>query len=265
MTDNIESKEWMRGIRNRVELARQWQDAWTNHEALANKFRYVRVQGDGFSAISISRENPCGRLIGKDGNQISPLHPSVREAVQHATEALPVEHPLDFRPGDGKKEKREHRIQAFLIHHALSNNKSMRRAFSGFEDDFDDLWFVTDELPAGEHRADIIAIGRKADMYFPVFIELKVERLLTELIRQLEGIRNAMKLVQDDFIEYLSASSGISSEKINFDRHRLMLVWPAPDGSERPEVKAFRQEKNGITACYAEESQGYSFTRWPKA
>lgn len=263
MPDDKESVGWKIGIKNRAKLAREWQAEWKKHQDLAESFRYVRVQGDGFSAISISGKNPCGRLIGRDGHPLPNLRPTVGEAVRDATDALRVDDPIDYQPG---AEKKEHKMQAFLIRHALLNNKSMQGVFLGFGNDFDELLFVTDELPAPEHRADIIALGRKADRYFPVFIELKVRRDLTELRRQLNGIRDAMSLVKEDFIEYLAAASGVVPEKISFDEHRLMLVWMTPTGRERAQVDAFRQDENGITACYqAEGDDGYTFVRWPKA
>lgn len=267
MSDKDETVEWLTCIRNRTDFARQWQAEWQTHQELATKCRYVRIQKDGFSAISISSTNPCGRLISKDGRYLSEVRQTIGEAIQCTLNAVPVDDPGDYFPG---KNKKEHRIQAFLIRHALMNNKAMHALFTGFGEAFDDLWFVTDELTAGEHRADIIALGRKSDKYFPVFIELKVGRDLTELIRQLEGIRNAMRRVEGDFKQFLASASGVPADKINFDEHRLMLIWCAPknkEGVEDRSVDAFRHDKNGITAVYTEdvENKSYSFVRWPRA
>jgi hypothetical protein len=265
VSNNEKSTEWMIGIKNRADLARQWQGEWQTLQDLATKYRYVRIQGDGFAAVSLSSKNPCGRLICKDGQQVPNMHQTVGEAVRCAIDALPFDDPGDYTPGADKK---EHRIQAFLIRHALMNNKAMHGLFSGFDEAFDELWFVTDELPAGEHRADIIALGRKGDKYFPVFIELKVKRDLTKLIWQLEGIRDAMALVETDFIHFLAAASGISPEKIIFAEHRLMLVWPTSEsGNEHSKVEAFRHDQNGITAVYTKdaENNSYSFIRSPRA
>lgn len=267
MSDNTESVDYLRSIiRNRTEFASQWQAKWQKHQELAANYRYVRIQKDGFSAISISSTNPCGHLVSKDGRDLSEVHhQTIDEAIQCALDAVSVDDPGDYSPG---KNKQEHRIQAFLIRDALMKNNAMHGLFSGFDEAFDELRFVTDELTAGKHRADIIALGRKADKYFPVFIELKVKRLLSELVRQLEGIRDAMASVEGDFIQFLAASAGVSAEKISFEEHRIMIVWQAPpSGVEGASVDAFRRDKNGITAVYTEDAanKSYGFTRWPKA
>ena len=60
-----------------------------------------------------------------------------------------------------------------MIHHALMHDMRLDGRINGFLSHFDELIFITDELKAGEIRADIIALGGKDGKYFPVFIELK--------------------------------------------------------------------------------------------
>ncbi|MGA2675037.1 MAG: hypothetical protein ABSE99_17620 [Terracidiphilus sp.] len=146
-----------------------------------------------------------------------------------------------FGPANGKENaKPEHKIQASLIHWALLHDLTFHHCFDDFDHVFDELFFVTDEFSAGDIRADIIALGRKADRYFPVFIELKVDRLLTRLICQLDAAKEAAAISQDDFIEFLSAATGVEKERIDF-KPQLIIVWhESKSGIESETVRKAR-------------------------
>jgi hypothetical protein len=111
--------------------------------------------------------------------------------------------------------------------------------FDDFDHVFDELFFVTDEFKAGDIRADIIALGRKADTYFPVVIELKVKRQLSRLIEQLEAAKEAIRIAKDDSREFLSAVTGIEKECISSEP-RLILLWPTLSQEERKTVRTAR-------------------------
>jgi hypothetical protein len=105
---------------------------------------------------------------------------------------------------------------------------------SGFSDFFDELIFVTDELKAGDIRADIIALGGKGGKYFPVFIELKRSRSLKRVLTQLVDAQTEMTKVKGSFVEMLAKGTGKTAASISFDEHKLFVVWlEAPSGRGR--------------------------------
>lgn len=262
-----DTPKWVEYIHSRIERAKHWREEMQSHQKLAEEYRYVRILGKSFRAISISPENPCGRLIKNDDGKPVEGRPNIRAAIQSAYNALPYGHPGDYKPSRHKAvdpdtdAKPEHRIQAFLIRHALMNGQKLHGLIKGFEDAFDELLFVTDELAAGALRADVIAMGRKGDCYFPVFIELKVDRQLKCLEGQLAGARDLMNLAGDPFIAMLSAATGVPTAKISFNGHRLMAIWSSTtSGVEDKRVEIARSE-GYLFAEYAKQGSGYAFTR----
>ena len=107
--------------------------------------------------------------------------------------------------------------------------------------------FVSDELSAGALRADIIALGRKAETYFPVFIELKVKRQLTRLKVQLELARDAMGGVPEIFTNYLSAVTGVEGKRIAF-APKLILAWPSSESGNESKAVSEARINDYITA-----------------
>jgi len=244
MTRNDKITDLQQCLKNRVELARQWRDeaGLEVHKKLAGDFIYVRINGAGFRPISISPQNPCGRLIKSNGKQLLGTR-KIKNAISAAERAMPAAH---FGPAKGKENaKPEHRIQASLIHWALQHDLAFHHCFDDFNHVFDELLFVTDELKAGDIRADIIALGRKGDTYFPVFIELKVGRELSRLLEQLEAAKDAMSTAKDDFIQFLSAVTGI--EECIVSEPRLILVWPSSDSGKESKTVRVARDKGYIT------------------
>ncbi len=245
--------KWVEYIQSRFERVKQWREEMPTHEQLAKNYRYVRILGKSFRAISISPANPCGRLIKKGGSKPVEGKPSIKAAIQSALNAE------DYAPNADKKELK---IQAFLIRHALMNGQKLHGVLKGFDDELDELIFVTDELSTGELRADIIALGGKNGQYFPVFIELKVKRELKRLMEQLEGAQALMNIAGKDFIKMLSAASGIPNEKISFDGYRLMIVWPPVSGGNEVNRVEGARSKGFLFAEYSQQDDaGYEFKR----
>ena len=243
----------MKYIESRIERAKQWREEMPVHEELAEKKRYVRILGKSFRAISISPQNPCGRLITKDGSKPVEGKSSLKAAINSALNAE------DYARNTNKDE-----IQAFLIRHALMHGQKLHGMLKGFDDAFEELIFATDELSTGKLRTDIIALGRKGDFYFPVFIELKKERLLTRLEEQLRAAKKFMKMrvVKPHFIAMLSAVSGISATKISFDDCRLMVVWPPSiSGQEDGRVVKARTEDGLLFAEFRKQGEEFVFVR----
>ena len=251
--------KWVEYIQSRVERAKQWREEMPTHEQLAKKNRYVRILGKSFRAISIHTDNPCGRLINKDSGKEVVGSPSIKTAIQSVHDAYTHDHENDYRPNSTKT---EHKIQAFLIRHALMNGQKLHGILTGFDDELDELIFVTDELSTGELRADVIALGGKNGRYFPVFIELKVKRELKRLMGQLEGAQALMNIAGQDFIKMLSAASGIPNEKISFDGYRLMIVWPPVSGGKEANRVEEARSKGFLFAEYSQQADaGYEFKR----
>lgn len=260
MEESDSNPKWLEFIQSRIERAKQWRDEMPDHEELAKSYRYVRILGKSFRAISIHHKNPCGRLIRKDNGKEVVGSPGIKSAIQSAYDACEHGHENDYRPSSTKT---EHKIQAFLIHHALVNGQRLLGILKGFDDVLDELIFVTDELSTGKLRADIIALGGKNGRYFPVFIELKVKRELKRLMEQLEGAQALMNIAGEHFTKMLSAASGIPHEKISFDDYRLMIVWPASiSGQEDKRVVKARSEEGTLFAEFCKQGEEeYAFTR----
>lgn len=260
--------KWVEYIQSRIERAKQWREEMPTHEQLAKNYRYVRILGKSFRAISISPANPCGRLLRKDNNNVVSGCATITAAILSAQGAHPYDHDADFKPARhiavkaDTPAKPEHKIQAFLIRHALMSGQKLDGILKGFDAELDELIFVTDELSTGELRADIIALGGKNGRYFPVFIELKVKRELKRLMAQLEGAQALMNIAGTDFINMLSAASGIPNEKISFDGYRLMIVWPPVSGGKEDSRVEAARSKGFLFAEYSQQGDtGYAFKR----
>lgn len=240
-------QQWRQYIKNRIVLAHEWRRELSTHKSLAEAYRYIRILGRNFRAISLSSYNPCGRLVHKENGKEITGKLNISAAIQSILDAEPFNAPSDFRPEGskpGRHAKPEHGIQAFIIRHSLMNNLNFREIFPGLGDEFDDLLFITDELSTGDLRADVIALGSKEGRYFPVFIELKITRSLKRLIEQLESAPKLLTLAEADFVQFLSAVSGISENQISFKDYRLMLIWSkSPSGKESKDVAVVRSRK----------------------
>ena len=146
-------------------------------------------------------------------------------------------------------------MQATLIRHALMNGMELHGLCDGFADVFDDLIFVTDELSAGDIRADIIALGGRQGRYFPVFIELKANRELERLTEQLTNAREAMKVAGGSFLKLLANATGKPKSDITFDDARFLIIWPgSPSGKER-DIVAEARSKGFLISEYDNSTQ----------
>jgi hypothetical protein len=229
-------------IESRVERGKEWHSRLKAHMKLAKASRYIRILGREFRPVSISDVNPCGHLRDIGDREI-PSCGSLEDAIAKAHSAT------ERKPGANKP---EHQVQAFLIRAALQNELQFgrfHRVLPDFSDVFDELIFVTDELSMknGEVRADIVALGGSGGQFFPVFIELKNERLLSKLKRQLNDAdewlwRTAQ--ARDPFSRFLSAVSGVPLENIRQDEEaaRKMIIWPkSRSGNEAITVNEARE------------------------
>lgn len=104
----------------------------------------------------------------------------------------------------------------------------------------DEPRLVTDELKVNNVRADVVLLGRKGEVYSPVFIELKNDRTLERLTEQLDNIVPYVG-------KYPAARSTLerfamagrdprhTEGRFDFDRKIMAIIWPAlPDSSRAP-------------------------------
>jgi hypothetical protein len=241
-------RDWVKEfIETRVERGKEWRCRLEDHKELAKASRYVRILGRTFRPVSISDINPCGHLRYKDSNDEIKSCPRLNDAIKRAGSAT------EQKPGANKP---EHQVQAFLIRAALQNVSQFGR-FHGvlpdFSNVFDELIFITDELSMnnGKVRADIVALGGSGGQFFPVFIELKNHRRLSELKRQLNDADKWLwkeAQARDPFSRFLSAVSGVPLENIRQDEEaaRKMIIWPkSRSGNELITVNEAR-DKGGF-------------------
>jgi hypothetical protein len=235
-------KDWVKdNIESRVERGKEWRSQLKAHKDLAKASRYIRILGRDFRPVSISDVNPCGHLRDKDDEEIGNC-PSLTDAIAKARSAT------ERKPG---ADKPEHRVQAFLIRAAMQNDLRFGQVLPIFSDVFDELIFVTDELAVKpgnekkEYRTDIVALGGKREQFFPVFIELKNERLLGELKKQLDSAYNMLwknDRAREPLRRFLSAVSGVELAKIDQEA-RKMIIWPKSlSGIESELVEQARNE-----------------------
>jgi hypothetical protein len=245
-------------IKSRVKRGEEWHSEIKKHKDLAKASRYIRILGRKFRPVSISDVNPCGHLRNKNDEEIKSCD-TLEEAITKAGSAT------ERKPGANKP---EHQVQAFLIRAALQNVLQFgrfHRELPDFSDVFDELIFITDELSMrnGEVRADIVAMGGRDGQFFPVFIELKNHRGLTELIKQVNDACEALWKIdhaRDPFRRFLSAVSGVPLEKIDQEENaaKKLLIWPkSPSGNEAETVNEAR--KSGILIVDFERT--YKFSR----
>lgn len=196
-----------------------------DHAKWAEALKYIRVNGSGVRPISICNDNPCGALEGFDGS--SPVSPDLRKGIDAPVAAL-----------SPNARKNELRLQARLIEHALRSPETLP-ALLHLSEQCDELRLVTDELKVNNVRADVVLLGRKGEVYFPVFIELKNDRTLDRLIEQLNNIVQyvgeypAARMAFERFA--MAYGNPNIAGPFDFDRRITVIIWPAlADPSRAP-------------------------------
>ncbi|MBN3751780.1 hypothetical protein G3N95_02430 [Paraburkholderia sp. Tr-20389] len=155
------------------------------------------------------------------------------------------------KAGNGKP---EHRVQAGLIREALMAPASLPKMLD-CEALLDQLIFVSDEFRLDDIRADVIALGRKGDDYFPVLIELKAVRSLTRVLEQLERITDRLNQAPEATVAFFSAASGVDASRIGTSALR-MLIWPASKSGKESHAVSIARDRGFVTIAFPIENDG---------
>lgn len=232
-----------------------------DESALAARGMYVRLGGESVRLISLDRKAPLCALESEQGpvkntSQISDLITLVKNGK--ITPKIP----------GGTSTMSERKVQRDLIEKALLNGRRFEDRFPGLEGHgIDQLMFICDELRVDPQdneacRADIIALGRKGDVFFPVYIELKYGSELTVLVKQLETIRREMSKPQvvKNFVRLLSTVSRVAVDSIDMSLARIMLIWPkSKSGGRRTSTTKCISDHSLIAYDFIKTDSVYSF------
>lgn len=179
---------------------------------------YVRLGGSGYRAVSVV---PTAPLMRFEGARVTK---NLDAAVQQCRALKPA--PMQ---GGADKSKRERMLQAHLIRSAFMAKLDLCSVLKGLP--YERLLFAVDELSlehdGGTLRCDLIAVGVTPGGAIPVLIELKYERQLGKLLKQLKDYARVVFKHRELFSALLCAATG---EKVAVDRVQRLLVWPKATG-----------------------------------
>jgi len=216
---------------------------------------YIRVSSSGFRAVSISHQFPCKSVVDQTGKKL-PERDSFVLAFEDA------QCPVGSERKELGKNQPEHSLQAFILRKSLFDPAGIENLpeLLGIKELADELHFVSDELKMADIRSDLIFVGKDANGYFPVLIELKCKRYAARLKEQLVDIHDFVTDYPDEFKNIFSYATGIDPRCIDLDRCIKLAVWPdlyRPESIERPEAGKLRGDRC-YTVAYVEhlESSG---------
>ena len=212
-------------------------EAGLDHAGWAADKRYVRINGGGLRVVSLCADSPCGKVEG--------------HGVCKTTRRLDKARYAPIPPGEPKS-KPEHLWQAALIEHALRWPDALPEVLH-LRDACDELRFVTDELSLTDEirnstiRADVVLLGRRGATWFPVFVELKVQRSMKRLLEQLDanaGLSNLDDTTRAAFKKFVAAAAHTYDSKksprqdaihniageIDLDHALKVMIWPSTTG-----------------------------------
>lgn len=209
-----------------ADFASRLQTASLDHSAWAADKRYVRINGGGLRVVSLCANSPCGSVDGY----------GTRKTIKGLNDQEARQAKI---PEGEPKSKPEHLWQAALIEHALRWPDALPRLLH-LRDACDELRFVTDELSLDGIRADVVLLGRSGSTWFPVFVELKIQRNETRLLDQLTSISKVTNLdeaTSSAFKEFVFTAARAYGAQIagNVDLERALkvMIWPSTSGTPR--------------------------------
>lgn len=175
---------------------------------------YIRIGGNGFTAVSVNDESP---QIG--------FNPGAKPR-QEISKLLD-----DFKrtPVPPRRKTPEKRIQSLLIRQAINQQEDMKE-LKGLG--YDRLLFALDEVALGDPKhppklvCDILAIGVQGSNAYPVLIELKSSHQLIGkhgLLGQLQDYQVEMKEFKPEFEALLN---NCVNREVDFSKCVKVIIWP---------------------------------------
>jgi len=242
MSINKKSKKL---LSERIEKMAAWAIQRKEHlhndrDLMASKGQYIRIGGNGFRAVSVSKDHP---LVGYAKGSVKTLN----TVLKH------FESTHQLKKVEGVKEER--RLQSWMIREALLGKGRLDTFIGnefGCDTTFDEIHFVMDEISLGDRnhklpltitekgevksiegiiRCDLLAVGVKEGKAYPILIELKYDRSLGRLLDQLREFSNLITgEFRDEFQKLLTACLG---REVVCSTCYEFLVWPEASKGER--------------------------------
>ncbi len=219
--------------------AEQKRRGWNEvEEAQHNK--YIRINGESYRAVSLSDGSPLCQF-DKTG---SPEWGTIERHFEN--------NPVSVDETVLEK-KRERRLQSRIIKQALIKNRNLLDGSlfgTALKGQFDELLFALDEISFGDTnhrptiRCDLVAVGKCGDDVLPVVIELKSERSLSRLFKQLDNACNEIESHHDKFNALLKTVTGMSVSK--GAKARKILVWPASASGRENKTTVEKRKESGV-------------------
>ncbi len=207
-------------IRYRLNKMTKW--AAQRREFLANlpedwpKDRYIRIGGNGFTAVSLNHDRP---LLGFDSGTVK----SIETVKGHFSKSI------EGKPG---KPTPERHVQCWLIKQAINHQLDLKGELCPDDSEYDELLFALDEVSFGDKkhpqimRCDILAVGVHHGNNFPVLIELKSSHYLDRphgLLGQLQDYQDGMKKFKPQIETLLK---NCVNKKVDFSKCGKIIIWP---------------------------------------
>jgi len=190
---------------------------------------YIRIGGNGYRAVSLACERPLLGFVSGSTTDIEKV----------------VSHFHSERRNTPDRPTPEKCAQAWLIKQAINNRLNLKTCLGLDGSIYDELLFALDEVSFGDRnqgpieRLDILAVGKSNGKAFPVFIELKSERSLGQLIKQLDKYQRQVKRYEGEFKKLLHACTSI---KVDLSEYGRIMVWPKRTSDRRSDRRSDRIE-----------------------
>lgn len=213
-----------------------------NHQRMRELNAYIRVNGQGFRAVSVAPDSP---LSGFSRGSRSSLDAAVEDTENK------------FKTFDADLHKDERSLQAHIIRKALEQGGDLLHVL-GEGLPFSKLVFAFDEVSLNESekkntremvRCDLLAVAQTKEGYEPAIIELKYKLDGTQvnvLDNQLGAFARQLFRYAGAFERLFKAATG---HDVIIKRVHRVIVWPHESGDTAAEARlGSRLKTMGICA-----------------